>query len=123
MGANDLEAARIDAVCECIRDIRDRYQKEKKETPDLEEYWNITLKQEFENLIKVLEPSVSQFAVGNKLSLADVTIYTLVTQVYGKDSPGLNIAGRIERIREIVMAVGSRPEVAMWVQRRQATKF
>jgi glutathione S-transferase len=129
MGSGELEGARIDAVCECVRDIKDRYQKIKKEPDLLISYMDgsgaVSIKRELEDLIKILDPKDKASigtAIGNKLSLADVTIYSLVTEFYDNKEV-LNVAGKLERIREIVMMVASRPEVSVWKQRRPKTPF
>jgi len=64
------------------------------------------------------------YAVGNSLSLADVTIYSLITQFYpNNDNYIIPIAARIPRLRSIVMMVASRPEVIVWKQKRPKTIF
>jgi glutathione S-transferase len=118
MGNDLLEEARIDSVCECIRDIKDRYQKSKVES---ETNCDSNLKTEFLNLVKVLDQG-TRCAVGNKLSLADVSIYCLVTQ-FLNNKEATNIAASIDRIRDIVVIVASRPEVRIWLSDRPKTDF
>ena len=75
MGSNLIEEARIDAIGECIRDIKDTYQKVRRiENADekvkgLEEWFSNKLPTRMELLEKVLD---EEFAVGSSLSLADV---------------------------------------------------
>ena len=122
MGSGLNEEARIDAVCECIRDIKDRYQKVRSlSDPEKEKYFSNDLPGELESLVKTLDTD-TKFAIGNKLSLADVSIYSLITQFYDNKEV-LNIAGNIPRIRDIVMKVASRPEVRVWMQDRPKTLF
>jgi len=122
MGNNNSEEARIDAVCECIRDIKDRYQKVRTSSDDEKtNYFTKDLISELESLVKTLDTG-TKFAIGNKLSLADVSIYTLITQFYDNKEV-LNIAGNIPKIRDTVMKVATRPEIRVWIQDRPKTLF
>lgn len=122
MGYSLIEEARIDAVCECIRDIKDRYQKVRSGTEEEKHtYFTQTFANELSNLSKVLDHD-TKYAVGNKLSLADVSIYCLVTQFYDNKSVR-DIAANIPRVRDIVMRVASRPEIRIYLQDRPVTKF
>lgn len=123
MGSNLLEEAKIDAVCECIRDIKDRYQKVRSGTDEEKaNYFNNVLPTELSDLAKVLDTD-TKFAIGNKLSLADVSIYCLVTQFYDNKDPVKNAAANIPRIRDIVIRVASRPEVRVYLTDRVQTPF
>lgn len=123
MGSGLFEEAKIDAVCECIRDIKDRYQKIRSGTDDEKAvYFNQTLVAELSDLVKVLDQN-TKFAIGNKLSLADVSIYCLVTQFYDNKEAAKNIAANIPRLRDIVIRVASRPEIRVYLQDRPETKF
>lgn len=123
MGTNLLEEAKIDTVCECIRDIKDRYQKIRSGTnEEKDHYFSTILPNEFADLVKVLDSS-TKYAIGNKLSLADVNIYCLVTQFYDNKEAVKNIAASIPRIRDIVIKVASKPEVRVYLQDRPQTAF
>jgi prostaglandin-H2 D-isomerase / glutathione transferase len=123
MGSSLLEEAKIDAVCECIRDIKDRYQKVRSGTDEEKTtYFSQTIYTEFEDLAKVLDSS-SRCAVGNKLSLADVSIYCLVTQFYDNKEIVRNVAANIPKIRDIVIRVAARPEIRVYLQDRPVTAF
>lgn len=115
MGSNDLESAKIDALCETVRDIRERYYKNKQN----EEYLTIGIKEDLEMLTYLMD-SENGFSVGSKLSLADVSIYTLTTQL---DKIALDSVGTVSRIRHIVMKVASEPAIIVWCQRRPKTAF
>lgn len=123
MGNGLLEEAKIDAVCECIRDIKDRYQKVRSGTDEEKaNYFSNLLPSEFADLVRVLDHD-TKYAVGNRLSLADVSIYCLVTQFYDNKDSVKNIAASIPRIRDIVIRVASRPEVRVYLTDRPETKF
>lgn len=123
MGTNLLEEARIDAVCECIRDIKERYQKIRtgNESEKLN-YFQVVLPTEFSDLVKVLD-SDTKYAIGNKISLADVSIYCLITQFYDNKDALKNIAANIAKIRDIIIKVASRPEIRVYLSDRIQTPF
>ncbi|KAK3288819.1 hypothetical protein CYMTET_3717 [Cymbomonas tetramitiformis] len=85
-GSNSIQAAQIDAYCEHVRDISTAYGKERgspfapmsDETKEkIEKWFAETLPGWFERLEKATGPD--GFAVGEKLSLADVCLHQLVT--------------------------------------------
>lgn len=119
MGTNLLEEARIDSICECVRDIKEHYAK-MNFSQQLEYFHDGgVFEKELHSLVNVLDFS-SKFAVGSSLSLADVSIYSLITH---HKPEALEIAGKNARIRDIVMKVASRPEVVVWMQKRPKTTF
>ncbi len=123
MGNGLLEEAKIDAICECIRDIKDRYQKIRAGTDEEKaNYFNFNLQTELVDLAKVLDQS-TKCAVGNRLSLADISIYCLVTQFYDNKDSVKNIAANIPKIRDIVIKVATRPEVRVYLSDRPVTAF
>jgi len=122
MGSNPWEEALIDAICECIRDIKDRYQKVRTDQKAKDDYFSQTIQTELEDLAKVLEKNNPKYAVGHKLSLADVSIFCLVTQFYDNKDV-INIVSNIPRLRDIVIRVASRPEVRVYLSDRPKTAF
>lgn len=123
MGGNNLEEAKIDAVCECIRDIKDRYQQIRAGTDsEKDTYFNQTLATEFLDLSKVLDTNCA-YAVGNKISLADVSIYCLVSQFYDNKEVVKNVAANIPKIRDIIIRVAARPEIRVYLTDRPVTAF
>jgi len=87
-------------------------------------YVSQTIYTEFSDLVKVLD-SYSKYAIGNKLSLADVSIYCLVTQFYEgvANDAAKNTASNIAKLRDIVIRVASRPEVRVYLSDRVQTLF
>jgi glutathione S-transferase len=122
MGKTLLEEAKIDSVCEYIENIREHYrgithyQKLKTDT-DKHNYFTEHVKQELENLVRILESENMPYAIGNKLSLADICIYTLITVDFNDHKDIIySIAGRIKKIRNIVVRVSNIPEVREWTK-------
>ena len=78
MGDNDIEAAKIDMICEHVRDFKDNYQKEKGKGEDATAAWWATgMKEGLEKIEAIVG---SKFAVGNKPSLAGITIFSTVVE-------------------------------------------
>jgi prostaglandin-H2 D-isomerase / glutathione transferase len=109
------EDARIDSVCEYIRDIKEKY------VSDPKEYFSKNLHNDLMGLLNLFDKD-TPFSIGHKLSLADVSIYSLITQ-YFENKDALAIAGKIPRIRDIILKVASRPEIRVWILDRPKTSF
>ena len=82
MGSNDLEAAQVDMIGEHVRDIKDAYQKAKAAGNG-----DAFLSADLPKWLAKLEKCVSQtgkegFAVGDKISLAGLQIYSLCTEFF-----------------------------------------
>ena len=126
MGSNLLEEARIDAIGECIRDIKDAYQKVRRiENPDekvkgLEEWFSETLPTRMELLEKVLD---EEFAVGSSLSLADVQLFSFITQFFDNKEGASNAINNCPGIRNSVDKVANLEEVKEWINTRPDTVF
>lgn len=120
MGSNEIEEARVDAICECIRDIKERY----KMHEDKESYFEDMFENELNLLVDVFDKD-KLYCVGDKLSLADVLLYTFITQYFTEDNKNrsLDISSNNYRIRNIVIKVAECPEVIEWLNKRPDTVF
>ncbi len=80
MGANDVEAAKVDMVGEHVRDIKDKYAKAKA-ADGADKWFAEDLNQLLDKLSKVVAMTgTAGHAVGAKLSLADVQIFMLAVE-------------------------------------------
>ncbi len=122
MGKTDLEEARIDSICECIRDIKDDYKKlshyQKLRTDEEKDnYFTVQLKNDLLALVKLMDTE-GPYAVGNHLSLVDICIYCLVTVTFDDHKELIySIAGRIPKIRDIVIKVSNIRSVREWTKK------
>lgn len=122
MGKTLFEEAKIDCVCEHIRNIREKYKnlnhyQKLKSDISKNNYFTEHLKQELENLVCILEPDNTPFSVGNKISLADICIYTLITvDMNDHKELAFPIAGKIKKIRNVIIKVSNIPEVREWTK-------
>jgi glutathione S-transferase len=125
MGSTPEESARIDSICEIVRDMKDSYFKVRSEGPSAaEEYFKKTLPVQFIALGKFLATRPSGvFAVGNKLSLADITIYSFVHEFFTNKDLSYAACCRSIRIKSIVDNVASLDSVKNWNAVRPNTLF
>jgi len=126
MGEDDIQAAQIDSICECIRDFKDLYQKvrglpEEEKDGGMNEWFTVTLVEKLGLLENLLgENGVS---VGDKLSLSDVVIYTFITQFFDNKEASYNATLATPRLRQIVDSVGKHEKVVEWIKKRPKTVF
>jgi glutathione S-transferase len=127
MGDNELEAARIDSVCECVRDFKDAYQKvrklpsEEKES-GMKEWFSETLVEKMTLLDNLLGHENSNFSVGTKTSLADVVLFSFITQFFDNKEEALSSTDNL-KVKNIVRTVGELNELKNWLSYRPETPF
>ena len=124
MGNTEIENARIDSICECIRDFKDMYQKvrvaEDKEEA-MNEWFTVTLVERLTLLENLLDSD--SFSVGSKLSLSDVVIYSFITNFFDNKEASMNATLATPKLRKIVDNVHSLPEMKEWLEKRPKTNF
>lgn len=123
MGKTLYEEAKIDSICECVRDIHEEYKKlsnyqKLKSDREKNNYFTIKLKDELEKLTSILDPENTPYSVGERLSLADISIYVLITVLFNDHkSIVFDVAGRIKKIRNIVIKVSNLSAVREWTRK------
>lgn len=124
MGDTEIEHFRIDSICECIRDFKDAYQKvrrsEDRETA-MTTWFTETLPERLGLLENIVGRENENFAVGNRLSLADVVIFTFITQFFDDKERSLNSTDNTKVIRNIINSVSSNDNVKSWLSSRPET--
>lgn len=126
MGSNEYESAHIDMITEHVRDIKQKYADAKagKSGEELANVKNSWLEKDFVEWLAKLEktiPGTSGFAVGTKLSLADITIQQLVQDYFDNKDLAAAAAAQFPKISSSVQVVAtaassyfqSRPVTAM----------
>lgn len=127
MGSTLIESARIDSICEAVRDIKDLYQSVRK-TPEeekqqaMDKWFNETLVERL-NLLSNLCDSDSSYCIGNALSLADVVIYCLITQFFDNKEGSMKAVSQNKTINSIVENINSINAVQTWLSKRPNTIF
>jgi prostaglandin-H2 D-isomerase / glutathione transferase len=127
MGTNDLEAAQIDAICESVRDFKDLYQKvrslpDEEKQVGMNEWFTQTLVEKLTLLEHQLVGDDS-FCVGNKMSLADVVLFTFVKEFFDNKEASYNATLATPRVRAVVDRVSSHENVVKWLESRPVTNF
>ena len=127
MGNTLIESARIDSICEAVRDIKDAYQTVRKTSEEEKDnamniWFNETLVQRL-NLLSNLFDSEGLYCINNQLSLADVILYSLLTQFFDNVECSMNAASQNQRVLDIVNNIGSLESVKNWIEKRPKTIF
>lgn len=127
-GNNEVTAARIDAFCESIRDIKDSYFKEKNSPDGDKDNWiRVELPNKLESLSKLVDNSENifgddEYLFENRLSLADISIYHFITHFFDNKEDSLK-AVENNIFKKIITKVGENEKVKNWINKRPKTIF
>ena len=127
MGSNEIENAQIDAICESVRDFKEMYQKVRvlsgeEQVSGMTEWFTVTLVERLcllENQLVGEEGS----CVGNTMSLADIVLFTFVTQFFDNKEASYNATLATPKVRAVVDRVALDDKVVGWIERRPKTSF
>jgi glutathione S-transferase len=141
MGDTNEEGALIDSYCEYIRDFKTAYQtvrKAENKEEAMEKWFGETLPEKLSSFEKILYENTdfqntsseiksvlgeTRFSVGNKLSLADIVIYSFLVDFFD-NKEGVNKSfEQCKTLRNIVNTVGNNPNIKKWVENRAETAF
>jgi len=126
MGSSDLEAARIDQLCEQVRDIKDAYNKAKS-AADKDEALAKFKAEGMPGNLAAVEKSLggaSEWMVGDKPSLADLTYYLFLgeeSKPFFDDREFAASVSACPKIQAAMKKIGEMPEVQEWIAKRPAT--
>ena len=127
MGDNLEEAGRIDSICECVRDFKDEYQKVRK-LPDeekelgMDQWFSKTLVEKMILLDNLLGHEDEKYAVGTKISLADIVLFSFITQFFDKKELALSSTDNL-KVKNIINNINTLDEIKNWINKRPDTKF
>lgn len=126
MGVNDVENAQIDAICESVRDFKEMYQKVRGKGEDLvsgmKEWFTVTLVERL-SLLENQLVGEDGFCVGNTMSLADVVLFTFVTEFFDNKEASYNATLVTPKIRSVIDRVAKEESVLGWLESRPKTSF
>lgn len=141
MGDTNEEGALIDSYCEYIRDFKTAYQtvrKAENKEEAMEKWFGETLPEKLSSFEKILYENTdfqntssqiksvleeTRFSVGDKLSLADIVIYSFLVDFFD-NKEGVNKSfEQCKTLRNIVNTVSSNPNIKNWVENRAETAF
>jgi glutathione S-transferase len=124
MGSSDLETAKIDSICECVRDFKDMYQKvrvAKDKDSAMNEWFTVTLVERLTLLENLL--GNEGFSVGSSTSLSDIVLYSFITNFFDNREASMNATLATPSLRKIIDRVHSLPEMVEWLENRPKTDF
>ena len=124
MGTSDIEALRIDSLCECVRDFKDAYQSVRKAENKVEatnEWFTKTLVEKLSLLENLVDGN--GFTVGERLSLSDVVLYAFITQFFDNKEASMNATLASPKIRSVIENVSTVPQLVSWIEKRPKTDF
>ena len=124
MGTSDIEALRIDSLCECVRDFKDAYQSVRKAENKVEatnEWFTKTLVEKLSLLENLVDGN--GFTVGETLSLSDVVLYSFITHFFDNKEASMNATLASPKIRSVIEKVSTVPQLVSWIEKRPKTDF
>jgi glutathione S-transferase len=143
MGSTPLEAAKIDSLCEWVRDFKDMYQKVRNASADEKEeakskFFGETLPERlvaFNKIVAVTSCSSSEesvfnftgseqlYAVGSRLSLADIVIYAFLVEFFDDKEMVQKAYETCDKLKAIVNTVSNVEGIQKWLETRPQTPF
>lgn len=128
-GKGPIEGAKIDAYCEHVRDLKDAWTKVRGNpfaptTAETEEaiakWYSETMKTWME---KIEACTGEEWAVGKKMSLADITLYVTLTQTFSDADKAAASYESCPKIASIVQKVGENKGIKSWLETRPDNRF
>ena len=128
MGDTHVESARVDGICECVLDFKNLYQSVRKLPEDekeagLKKWFSETLVEKLELLENILSKEKDGYSVGDRTSLADVVLFSFITQFFDDKESALNALSTTPKLKNIVDMVTQLEEVKTWLTTRPNTPF
>lgn len=128
MGSTPEEEAWVDSIAEHVRDISDTFNrkglffmKDQEKKAELTKEWYDKELPEFLGKLEKALPGSSGFAVGSKMSYADVVIFKLLKDTYQDDVA--SAYSDCPKLKAIVDAVGKEAGLQKWIEERPKTMF
>ena len=125
LGSNEVEAALIDAISEHVRDIKLKYNEARnnKSGEELETARKNFLVKDFPVWVSKIEKVVGEngYAVGNKISLADVSIFNILEDYFDLVEDVQAAVAGLPKLRAI--AANVKEAAKDWIQSRPVTQF
>lgn len=126
MGTNDIEAARIDGICEVVRDVKDMYQSVRRLPEDEKEsgmtkWFGETLPNKLSDLEEILGDD--SYSVGNQSSLADIILYALICQFFDNKDASSEATNNCPRLSSIINRIKNDSNIINWINTRPLTAF
>lgn len=127
-GDSNIEAARIDSICECWRDVLEcifRFMREE-DSEIKEKLRDLAVTKIIPGFLTLLEARLclnedgEGYFVGDKLSMADIASYHILSSVLSR-FPGL--LDNFEKLKAYVDRIGEEENIKNWVESRPESEF
>lgn len=122
MGTTPIESARIDSICESVRDIKEAYKQHKRDDK-LTEWFETVLPERLVLLENLFDPEPSDYLIGNQTSLADIVVYSLITHFFDNTEGAYKATKGATRVRRSVDVLAETPQIKKWIAERPPTDF
>lgn len=125
-GANDLEAAQIDMVCEGFHDAAKNFmaaaynKDENEKKTKLAAYFKDEFPRWGAQLTALLKANGGEYFVGKGVTLADFVGYMILDVIRGANADAVKA---FPELNALVDRVAARPKVAAWIKARPVTAF
>ena len=125
-GANDLEAAQIDCVCEGVNDAMAKFapalfnKDEAEKKAQLAAYFKDEFPKWAAALTALLKANGGNHFVGKDVTLADVRFYVAFDMIHAVSADAFTAYPELKALMDRVAA---RPKIAAWIKARPVTPF
>jgi glutathione S-transferase len=129
MGNNNEEAALIDSYCEILRDFKSAYHTEKRKPNKkeaMDNWFNVILVEKLKNFEKIIsndEMFEDEFSIGDKLSLADVSIYSFLVEFFDNKEGATSAYKDCPKLKAIVKNVINNEKICHWLNNRPVGSY
>ena len=117
MGDSEIEALKIDCICEWVRDFKTNYQKEK---VNAENWFNVLLPEKMELLENIVQ---TNYSVGSKVSLSDIVLFSFITEFFDNKEGAFNSLRNCPNIKSVVENISKQESIKNWLKTRPKTDF
>ena len=129
MGHGPEEAALIDSYCEYLRDFKAAYHVEKRKPNKkeaIDNWFNVMLVEKLKKFEKIISNDgmfEDGFSVGDKLSLADISIYSFLVEFFD-NKEGATLAYKdCPKLKTIVKNVTNNEKISHWLNNRPVGSY
>jgi len=129
MGKDNVEAALIDSYCEFLRDFKTAYHAEKRK-PNREEamdnWFKVVLVEKLTKFEKIISNDgmfEDEFSIGDKLSLADVSIFSFLVEFFDNKEGVLLAYKDCPKLKAIVENVTNNEKISNWLNNRPVGSY
>ena len=126
VGDSEVQSAQVDAICEWVRDFKTEYQKTRALVGDdrdkgMAQWFDETLPERLAALDYLV--GKDGYSVGSRTTLADVTLFTFLTQFFDNVEAATRAMDGAPNIKAVVDRISGLDNVQRWISDRPPTDF